>query len=187
MTPTPIATATLPSDEGPFRIAATAHGIVAAGWYATEGELLADLRRRLGPVRTVASGDAAEDLGTAVPVFQGLLEGSSSPVPRLALDLADRPAWDRRVLEAVRDLGWGETASYGSIARRVGAPRASRAVGGALGRNPISLLVPCHRVIAADGTLGGYGGADAWDRGAHLRRKQALLRREGVTVRIRAD
>ncbi len=187
MTVTPIATATLPSDEGPFRVAATPRGIVAAGWYVTDDALLAHLRRRLGPVGIVTSGDAAERLVTARPVFQRLLEGASSPVPRIALDLADRPAWDRRVLEAVRDLGWGETASYGSMARRVGAPRASRAVGGALGRNPISLLVPCHRVIAADGSLGGYGGADAWDRTAHLRRKQALLRREGVTVRIRAD
>ena len=79
---------------------------------------------------------------------------------------------------------WGETASYGEIARRIGAPGAARAVGGALGRNPISLIVPCHRVIAADGTIGGYGG-DAWgSREAALDRKRALLRREGVTVRV---
>ncbi len=69
-----------------------------------------------------------------------------------------------------------------TIARRIGAPRAARAVGGALGRNPIGLLIPCHRVIAADGTIGGYGG-DAWgsvqDRVAI---KRDLLLREGVTV-----
>ena len=90
------------------------------------------------------------------------------------------------MLDAVRDVAWGETASYGEIARRVGAPRAARAVGGALGRNPISLVIPCHRVIAADGTIGGYGG-DGWvDRDEHLVRKQALLLREGVTVARRA-
>ena len=86
------------------------------------------------------------------------------------------------MLEAVRSIGWGETASYGAIARQVGTPRASRAVGGALGRNPISLVIPCHRVIAADGTIGGYGGNGWIDRDRQLARKEALLLREGVTV-----
>jgi len=87
------------------------------------------------------------------------------------------------VLLEVSRLGWGETASYGEIARRIGAPRAARAVGGAVGRNPIGLLIPCHRVIASDGSLGGYGG-DAW--GSHEERlaiKRDLLLREGVTTR----
>ncbi len=82
-------------------------------------------------------------------------------------------------------IGWGQTASYGEIARRIGAPRAARAVGGALGRNPVSLLIPCHRVIAADGTIGGYGG-DAWgSREERLAIKRDLLSLEGVTVAIR--
>jgi methylated-DNA-[protein]-cysteine S-methyltransferase len=55
-------------------------------------------------------------------------------------------------------IPYGETISYGELARRVGNPKASRAVGLANGRNPIAVIVPCHRVIAADGTLGGYGG-----------------------------
>ena len=101
-------------------------------------------------------------------------------------DLADRPAWDRHVLEAVAGIPWGRTASYGEIAGRVGAPRAARAVGGAVGRNPISLLVPCHRVIAADGGIGGYG-SDGWgSREERLALKRALLLREGVTVEDRA-
>ena len=79
-------------------------------------------------------------------------------------------------------IPWGATASYGEIARRIGAPRAARAVGGALGRNPIGLLIPCHRVIAADGTIGGYGG-DGWgSREERLAIKRDLLLREGVTV-----
>jgi methylated-DNA-[protein]-cysteine S-methyltransferase len=108
---------------------------------------------------------------------------ASSDIP---LDLADRAAFDQRVLLAVRDVPWGRTASYGEIARRVGAPRAARAVGGAVGRNPISLLIPCHRIIASDGTLGGYGGEGPLDRADALERKRALLRREGVTVEVRA-
>ena len=82
-------------------------------------------------------------------------------------------------------MPWGSTVSYGEIARRIGAPRAARAVGGAVGRNPIGLLIPCHRVIAADGTIGGYGG-DAWgSREDRLEIKRELLAREGVTVAAR--
>ena len=81
-------------------------------------------------------------------------------------------------------IPWGTTASYGEIARRVGAPRAARAVGGAVGRNPVSLLIPCHRVIASDGTIGGYGG-DGWgSRDERLAMKRDLLRREWVTVAV---
>jgi len=68
----------------------------------------------------------------------------------------------------------GETSSYGRIARDVGSPQASRAVGAAVGRNPISIIVPCHRVIGENGTLTGYAGG--------LHRKQALLDVEGVVL-----
>jgi len=71
------------------------------------------------------------------------------------------------VWEALREIEYGETASYGEIAARIGHPSAARAVGLANGRNPIALIVPCHRVIGADGSLTGYGGG--------LERKQFLL------------
>ena len=113
-------------------------------------------------------------------LFAGRRPGTDVPI-----DLSDRPVWDQAVLDAVRAIPWGATASYGEIARRVGAAGAARAVGGAVGRNPVSLLVPCHRVIAADGTLGGYGG-DGWGgRTAALDRKRELLAREGVNVPAR--
>ena len=66
--------------------------------------------------------------------------------------------FQRRVWEALCAIPYGETIDYGELAGRVGNPRASRAVGQANGRNPVAIIVPCHRVIAADGTLGGYGG-----------------------------
>lgn len=72
-----------------------------------------------------------------------------------------------KVWEALREIPYGETRSYVDIAEYVGNPGASRAVGGANGRNPIAVIVPCHRVIAADGTLGGFGGG--------LDRKRKLL------------
>jgi methylated-DNA-[protein]-cysteine S-methyltransferase len=91
--------------------------------------------------------------------------------------------WDRRVLEGVRAIPRGATASYGEIARRIGSPGAARAVGGAVGRNPVGLLIPCHRVIAGDGTLGGYGGSWFGSREELLALKRALLAVEDVAVR----
>ena len=76
------------------------------------------------------------------------------------------------VWKALCDIPFGETLSYGGLARRVGRPTASRAVGAANGRNPISIIVPCHRVIGADGSLTGYGGG--------MDRKRWLLQHEGV-------
>lgn len=66
--------------------------------------------------------------------------------------------FERRVWDAVAAIPYGSTASYGEVARRVGRPRAYRAVGAANGRNPIPIVIPCHRVVASDGGLGGYGG-----------------------------
>ena len=74
--------------------------------------------------------------------------------------------FQRRVWAQLRAIPYGETISYGELARRVGNPRASRAVGLANGRNPVAVIVPCHRVIAADGGLGGYGGGS--ERKIHL-------------------
>jgi len=177
---------TIAGPWGPVHIAATERGVVAVEWLTTEATFDTALARRLGaPV--VNAGDVDDDdprrawLDAGAAALARMLGGrpASGDIP---FDLADRPAWDRRVLDAVAGIEWGRTASYGEIARRIGAPRAARAVGGALGRNPIALLIPCHRVIAADGTIGGYGG-DGWgSREERLAIKRDLLLREGVTV-----
>jgi len=78
--------------------------------------------------------------------------------------------FEREVWRALEEIPYGETVSYGEIARRVGQPTAARAVGTANGRNPIAVIVPCHRVIGADGSLTGYGGG--------LERKRLLLELE---------
>ena len=71
---------------------------------------------------------------------------------------ADGTAFQRRVWDELRRIPYAETISYGELARRIGRPTASRAVGAANGRNPLAIVVPCHRVIGADGALTGYGG-----------------------------
>ena len=83
--------------------------------------------------------------------------------------------FQQRVWQALREIPYGTTISYGEIARRIGQPRASRAVGLANGRNPISIIVPCHRVIGANGTLTGYGGG--------LDRKRFLLALESGSAK----
>jgi methylated-DNA-[protein]-cysteine S-methyltransferase len=108
-----------------------------------------------------------DDGGFADPVAQ-LGEYFAGTRRDFELELA--PAgngFELRVWAALREIAYGETVSYGEIARRIGAPTAARAVGLANGRNPISVIVPCHRVIGADGSLTGYGGG--------LERKRYLL------------
>jgi methylated-DNA-[protein]-cysteine S-methyltransferase len=182
--------ATLDGGGAPFRVAATEAGVVAAGWEADEAAFIEALGARLHvPAVRLAEvapdDDSAAVLRAAIPTLEALLQGRRADGAAIDIDLGDRPSFDQRVLGEVRRVGWGETASYGDIAKRVGMPRAARAVGGALGRNPISLLIPCHRIIAGDGTLGGYGGTGWLDRDRQQSRKEALLLREGVTVRRR--
>jgi len=92
----------------------------------------------------------------------------------IPLDWFGLTAWQRRVLEEVAGIPWGETRSYAWLADRLGNPAAARAVGSAVARNPFPPVVPCHRVIKADGSLGGYGGGQ--------RLKRTLLEREGCLV-----
>ena len=90
----------------------------------------------------------------------------------LRLDLSELTPFHRRVLLAAAEVPAGKVVSYGEIARRIGRPAGSRAVGQALGRNPVPIVIPCHRVVAAGGQLGGYTG------GLDIKRK--LLRLEGA-------
>jgi O-6-methylguanine DNA methyltransferase len=85
-----------------------------------------------------------------------LLRGEASDLSTIALDMDQVPAFHRRVYEAARAIPPGMTLSYGEIAARAGAPGAARAVGQALGRNPFPIVVPCHRVLAAGGKIGGF-------------------------------
>jgi methylated-DNA-[protein]-cysteine S-methyltransferase len=93
-----------------------------------------------------------------------------------ALDLGGVSAFYRRIYDAARRIGWGSTVTYGELARLAGCPDAARAVGQALGRNPIPIIIPCHRILARGGKIGGFsafGGA---------RTKERLLSLEGVAL-----
>ena len=113
------------------------------------------------------------DPAGAVSRLAAYLAGDLAAIDDLPVDLGGT-AFQRRVWEQLRRIPAGRTASYADVAAAIGAPSAVRAVGAANGRNPVSIIVPCHRVIASDGTLCGYGGG--------LHRKRWLLGHEGAAV-----
>ncbi len=92
----------------------------------------------------------------------------------LELDLRAAPEFHRRVLAELRRVEYGHTTTYGALAAQVGSPRAARAVGTVMNRNPLPIVLPCHRVVGASGSLTGYGGG--------LERKEWLLRLEGALL-----
>ena len=185
--PGPIVTTSLSAAWGPVRLAASRRGLVAVEQLTSAEEFESRLGRRFGPLPVAlddpaADAQAAEHLSQARAAFEKFLAGDLAALDDLPIDLADRTGWDRDVLGAVRTIRAGSTASYGDVARMVGKPGAARAVGGAVGRNPLGLVVPCHRVIAGDGTIGGYGGGWWGGRMAGLELKRELLAREGVQL-----
>jgi methylated-DNA-[protein]-cysteine S-methyltransferase len=145
-------------------------GIVRIGFEEEpEDRLLADVASGLGP-RIVASD---RELAATRDALSAYLEGDSDSLA-LPVDLRlARAPFRREVLETLhREIGRGATISYGALAARSGHPRAARAVGTACARNPVPLVVPCHRVLPSSGGVGQYGGGVA--------RKVALLELEGV-------
>jgi O-6-methylguanine DNA methyltransferase len=127
------------------------------------------LEARLGSsIRPGASRGMAPMCREVEAYFRGTLRAFATPV-----DLSLVPGgFPRRVLEATMTIPYGELATYGDVADSAGSRRAGRAAGSALSRCPIELFVPCHRVVHAGGTIGGYG--------RHEDRKRWLLRHEGV-------
>jgi methylated-DNA-[protein]-cysteine S-methyltransferase len=101
--------------------------------------------------------------------------GASDAFADVPLDLGPVSGFDRAVYVAARDVAPGEVVTYGELARRIGRPGAARAVGGALGRNPIPLFVPCHRIVGASG-IGGFSSTGG------LVTKRRLLAVEGVRI-----
>jgi O-6-methylguanine DNA methyltransferase len=128
--------------------------------------------------RFPAAGETAppHDVQRAVDDIVALLRGEARNLSAIALDMEGVPEFHRRVYDAARTIPPGETLTYGDIARQVGAAGAARAVGQALGRNPFPIVVPCHRVLAAGGKIGGFsaqGGVET---------KQRMLAIEGARL-----
>lgn len=156
--------AVMATSLGPMLVAATTKGVCCLAF----GEGEAELRARFPRADLVPAGEDFRAL------FAEVLAAVEQPGPgnaAIPLDVHGT-AFQQRVWEELRRIPPGETRSYGELAATLGNPKASRAVGGANGANNVAVLIPCHRVIAADGTLGGYAYG--------LEIKAELLRREGV-------
>jgi AraC family transcriptional regulator of adaptative response/methylated-DNA-[protein]-cysteine methyltransferase len=150
---------------GQALVATTDRGICAILLGDDATELLAELQQRFRRAHLIAAGAPFEQ---SVAKVVALVEHPAAGLD-LPLDLRGT-AFQHRVWQALRAVPAGTTVSYGEIARRLGVPNCARAVGRAVGSNPVAIAVPCHRVIASDGSLSGY----RWGRS----RKQALLARE---------
>jgi methylated-DNA-[protein]-cysteine S-methyltransferase len=137
----------------------------------------------LGSVRIVTEAGRLREMGftRAKPTrgprgrieaeIQEYFEGRRTDLRDVPVDLSESTPFERRVYEATREIPFGKLATYGQIAKAIGQPNAQRAVGQALGKNPIGVVIPCHRVVAVD-SLGGFTGG--------LEYKRKLLRLEGV-------
>ena len=166
---------------GPVHLAASGRGLVACESLTVFEPFVKGIERRF---RATVTESPNRILADAIDQVQAFLDDRRRSFD-LPIDLADRPAWDQTVLRAVCDVPWGRVASYGQIARAVDRAGAARAVGGAVARSPIGIVVPCHRIVAADGSLGGYGGDGSLGFGTReqgLRLKRELLLREGVDI-----
>jgi methylated-DNA-[protein]-cysteine S-methyltransferase len=161
----PIHYCAVPSPVGRLFVAASETGLVRVSFGGSEASFVRELRA-LGaePVRS------EERTAEVVHQLRAYFAGERRAFD-VRFDLSGISPFQHRVLMACASVPAGQVVSYGEIARRIGRPGGSRAVGQALGRNPIPIIIPCHRIVATGG-IGGYGGG--------LARKRKLLRLEGA-------
>ncbi|HLU69834.1 MAG TPA: methylated-DNA--[protein]-cysteine S-methyltransferase [Fibrobacteria bacterium] len=127
----------------------------------------------VAPGSIMTPPDAREPLHRAAAALEAYFQ-AGKPLPRTLKSRLDGTDFQKKVWAAIETIPWGKTRSYGEIAAQIGHPGASRAVGAACGANPLPLFIPCHRVLAANGKVGGFtGGLDV---------KRRLLQLEGVAL-----
>jgi methylated-DNA-[protein]-cysteine S-methyltransferase len=162
-----VAYATLDSPVGTLLLASTPHGLVRLAYLDGQEEaVLEDLALRISPRVLAAPAQLDQPRRELDEYFAGRRTRFA-----LALDWQLTRGFAQRVLQATAQIPYGSVSSYQGVAGAAGSPLGSRAAGNALGRNPLPIIVPCHRVLHADGRLGGYTGG--------VERKRLLLSVEG--------
>jgi methylated-DNA-[protein]-cysteine S-methyltransferase len=176
-----------------FRSRAAAEGVLDVAFELTDspvGELLVAATER-GVCRISFDPEPEPELEWLARAYGSRVLRTAAPVDQvrreldeyfhgkrrdfdLPVDLGAVPSFQRLVLEELQRVPYGATNTYGGLAARIGKPRAARAVGGALNRNPVPIVVPCHRIVGATGSLVGYAGG--------LARKERLLALEGALL-----
>ena len=158
---------------GPIRIASDGRRLLALDFAGYETRMDALLRKHHGPF---ARTDADDPNGLST-LLRAYLAGDLAALGQVAVHTGGTP-FQREVWAALGEIAPGTTTTYGALAARLGRPKASRAVGMAVGQNPVGIVVPCHRVIGAGAALTGYAGG--------LERKRWLLEHEGALPRTSA-
>jgi len=153
-------------------LAWSARGVV--GVQLPEANETATRERMLHRFPTAAETAPLPEVQSAIDAIIALFHGNGSDLSAVKLDMQGVSPFHRRVYEEARTIPPGKTLSYGDIAARLGARNAARAVGQALGRNPFAIVVPCHRVLAAGGKIGGFSAQGGIDT------KRRMLALEGV-------
>ena len=126
-------------------------------------------------IEAVASASPDDEaLSSLTARMESYYEGEEQEFGDVELDLSEKTPFQRQILESVRSIPRGQVRSYAQVAASVGRPNAARAVGAAMASNPVCVIIPCHRVIASDGSLAGFGGG--------LELKRRMLELEGVSV-----
>ena len=154
---------------GPLLVGVTDRGLCRIS-FDPDPELEVEQLARLYGSRVLRSTKPIERVHRELDEY---LEGKRRDFD-LELDLRGQPEFYARVLAELARVGYGETTTYGTLAARAGNPKAARAVGTVMNRNPVPIVLPCHRVVGANGSLTGYGGG--------LHRKEQLLRLEGAIL-----
>ena len=136
-----------------------------------EGSLASLIRQG---AKKMKAADVPPEIAEVIADLKAFLSGRPTGFDGLRLDMKRHSAFERAAYEALREVGWGQTVTYGELAARIGRPNGAQAIGMAMGRNSWPVIVPCHRVLGANGWLGGFSASGG------MLTKKALLAREGV-------
>lgn len=177
---------TLTAADAPMRyhLFATPLGPVGVAWsdvgltrlQLPERDPDATERRLRGRSPTAAQDAPPAPIKHAITQLQSYLAGERVDFATLGLDVTGIGAFHSQIYDVARRIPWGETTTYGALAQRVGSPGAARAVGQAMGSNPVPIIIPCHRVLASGRKMGGFSAFGG------INTKQRLLALEGVRV-----
>jgi methylated-DNA-[protein]-cysteine S-methyltransferase len=157
------------SPLGPLLVAATERGLLRV-YFDADPERQLELLARVAGTRVLRAPRSVDDVRRELDQY---FDGRRRSFD-LSIDLRGAAPFTAQVLEQLARVPYGQTATYGELASRVGHPRAARAVGTVMNRNPVPIVLPCHRIVGASGSLVGYGGG--------LERKEQLLRLEGALL-----